>query len=218
MGAHAAAAPAGTFTTTATGGSSKMGAYMIGAVTVAVVLIVGGTLFFLAEGDDREPEDAVREATADVTSAAPSQATLPPTTLAPTTLAPAITLPPTTVPPATALPSTVPPTTAAPPPPSPPPTTAAPVPTVAPGVGTVTFDQAVAFFSSYIATALNGDYVTAWNMLSERDQRDYERGFDQFVGFWQSVSFADVQRVDSLGGGPSFQSMRADDGVRPGRR
>ena len=144
MGAHAAAAPAGTFTTTATGGSSKTGAYMIGAVTVAVVLMVGGT------------------------------------------------------------------TTAAPPPPSPPAITAAPVPTVAPGVGTVTFDQAVAFFRSYITTALNGDHATAWNMLSERDQRDCERGFDQFVGFWQSVSFADVRRVDPLGGGPSFQSLRAD--------
>ena len=47
-------------------------------------------------------------------------------------------------------------------------------------------------------------------MLSERDQGDYERGFDQFVGFWQSVSFAEVQRVDSIGGGPSFQSMRVD--------
>ena len=78
------------------------------------------------------------------------------------------------------------------------------------GVGTVTFDEAAAYYRAYIATAVGGDYVNAWNMLSERDQGDYERGFDQFVGFWQSVSFAEVQQLERLGGGPSFQSMRVE--------
>ena len=52
--------------------------------------------------------------------------------------------------------------------------------------------------------------MNAWNKLSTRDQGDYERGFDQFVGFWQSVSFADVQQLERLGGGTGFQSMRAE--------
>ena len=84
------------------------------------------------------------------------------------------------------------------------------MPTVAPSVGSITPDQAAGFYRAFIATAIGGDYVEAWNMLSERDQRDYERGFDQFVGFWQSVSFAEVQQIDSLGGSSSFQSMRVD--------
>ncbi len=216
-------APVGTLGAGATGGSTGMSSSMIGAVTVAVVLLVGGALFFITGGDGSDAVDSVAPASAPggtsgtptappstepVSTPGPSTSlaptTAPPTTLAPTT-APLTTLPPTTLAP---VPSPPPPTV--PPQPTAPPTTAAPVPTVAPGVGTVTFDQAAAFYRGYIATAVSGDYVNAWNMLSARDQGDYERGFDQFVGFWQSVSFADVQQLERLGGSTGFQSMRAE--------
>jgi hypothetical protein len=187
--------------------SASVNAYMVGAIVVAVVLIVGGTLFFLA-GNDESSTATDATSTVATTSSTLPPTTLPPTTLPPTTIAPT-TIAPTTLPPTTAAPTTVPPpTTRAPAPVVP--TTIAPVPTPAPGTGTVTFDQAESFFRAYISTAISGDYVTAWNQLSEPDQRDYVEGFDQFVGFWQSVSFADVQRVESRGGGAGFQSMRAD--------
>ena len=47
-------------------------------------------------------------------------------------------------------------------------------------------------------------------MLSSSDQADYPDGFDQFVDFWRSVSFADVQRVESVGGSDGFQALDVD--------
>lgn len=225
IGTDAVPAPAGTYTAGALAGGSTMSSAMIGAITVAVVLVVGGTLFFVAGGRDDGRAGGAGEALPEPAvasidpSTVPATTVTPPTTdvlptVAPTTVAPSTDLPttvaPTTVPPTVAPPPTPAPTTAAPRPTVVIPSTAAPVPTVAPGVGAVTFDEASAFFRAHIATAINGDYVTAWNMLSARDQADYERGFDQFVGFWQGVSFAEVQDIRSLGGGPSFQSMRVD--------
>lgn len=202
--------------------------YAIAAVAVGAVLIVGGALVVLSGDRDGGgdglstvatvgPGGSTPAATTQVTVAVPAAATTdlastaPETTTAPTeapTLSvaptsPLVTAPPITAPPVTAPPVTAPPITA-------PPIVVAPTPasTVAPA--TLSFAQAEAFFRAYVATAVAGDHVTAWNMLSSSDQADYPEGFDTFVGFWLSVSFAEVQRVESVGGSAGFQSLVVD--------
>jgi hypothetical protein len=224
MGTSAAVAPSEMYTSAvgAADGSGIKG-YMIGAVAVAAVLIAGGALFLLADADESDDTagaagsspnsvlvtDPLAETSPGTvasvsaplievpTTPALAATTGPPPTEAPTTVPPP---PEPTAPPTTAPPATVPPTV----PPAPAPTTVA-VPTVS-----LSFAQAESFYRGYIATAINGDYNAAWSMLSSSDQADYERGFDQFVGFWRGVSFADVQRVESVGGSAGFQSLAVD--------
>ena len=218
MGTSAAAAPPGMYTSAA-GASDGSGAkgYMIAAVAVGAVLVVGGLLFLLADTDERDDTaGAAGSSSNSVSVTDPLVETLPGTVvavpapitevattpaLAATTAPPPTevptTAPPTTLPPTTLPPTTLPPTTAA--------STTAPVPTVS-----LSFAQADSFYRGYIATAMNGDYNAAWNMLSSSDKADYGSGFDQFVGFWRSVSFADVQRVESVGGSAGFQSLAVD--------
>jgi hypothetical protein len=201
--------------------------YIVAALAVAAVLVVGGALVLFAGTDETDDGAVVSESTP-ISTPDTSDEILPASTEAPTTPAPSAppTEAPTTVPPPTQPPPTEPPTTpatTAPPTTSPPttapPTTAtptvastlAPQPTPAPTPSvTLSFDQAAGFYRSYVATAINGDYNVAWNMLSSSDQADYSNGFDQFVGFWRSVSFADVQRVESVGGSAGFQSLIVD--------
>ncbi|MEP6299149.1 MAG: hypothetical protein ABJ382_17635 [Ilumatobacter sp.] len=137
-----------------------------------------------------------------LTTVADVPATLAATTPAPTSpVAPPVTAAPVTAAPVTAAPVVAPTPTAAPSP--------APVPAPA-GASALTFEQAEGFFRNYVAVAVGGDHTTAWNLLSTSDQADYPNGFDQFVGFWRSVSFADVQRVESVGGSAGFQSLAVD--------
>lgn len=218
MGAGAAAAPSQTYAG-AVGAADRTGAkgYIVAAVAVAAVLVVGGALVLLADADEGEDAALVSGSTPISTSVV-SDETLPETTEVPTTPAPTPppTQPPTT--PATTAPATTAPPTAPPPtappaaaPPAAAPPTVAPQPTSAPTPSvTLSFDQAASFYRSYIATAVNGEYNAAWNMLSSSDQADYTNGFDQFVGFWRSVSFADVQGVASVGGSAGFQSLAVD--------
>ena len=226
MGTTAAAAPSQMHAGAvgASDGSGSRG-YMIAAVAVGAVLVVGGALVLLAGNDDGSDAAIVSESapngsagvvsetteaptsTGDVATAAAAPTT--PATTAPPTAAPTTTVPPTTTPPTTTPPTTTPPTTAPPSTAPPVASTLAPQPQPNPSV-TLSFDQAANFYRNYIATATNGDYNAAWNMLSSSDQADYSNGFDQFVGFWRSVSFADVQRVESVGGSAGFQSLLVD--------
>lgn len=210
--------------------------YVIGASAVAAVLLVGGALLFLVDTDgsgDVRSADSVAEvgetdpvSDPSTTLGSESDATSLPDTAIPDTVSPAVartepaavdalttvaevaTTPAATPPAVTAPPVTAPPATAAPV--VAPPTAA---PTIAPPpapVSALTFEQADGFFRNYVALAVTGDYTTAWNLLSTSDQADYPNGFDQFVNFWRSVSFADVQRVESVGGSAGFQSLAVD--------
>jgi len=230
MGSGSAAPPSQMYTgAIGVSESSRIKGYVVAFIAVAAVLVVGGALVLLAgtDGDEGSAADADSAPISDVdpageTSVGITQApSLPSTAVTvteppitepaiteplvtdplvtdPLVTDPPVTAPPTTPPPATAAPTTAPPTTA-------PPTTAPPAPSVA-----LSFDQAANFYRGYIATAINGDYNAAWNMLSSSDQADYPRGFDQFVGFWRSVSFADVERVEPVGGSAGFQSLVVD--------
>lgn len=214
MGTHAAA-PAAAAAPPPLRSDSSATAYVIAAVAVATVLIVGGALFLLAGGDDNDGSASATTAPGASAGVAPeSVPTAPPTTdaevaatTAAATTAPSPTTPPATVPPETAPPETPPPETV-------PPSTAAPAPvsTVPPAPTVpITFNEAEVFFRGYIETAISRDYLAAWNRLSSRDQSDYSGGFDQFVGFWQSVSTAQISGISSLAGSnSSVQSLAVD--------
>ncbi len=212
--------------------------YVIGASAVAAVLLVGGGLLFLVDTDGRDDvqsSDSIVDVAAGDPASDPnttlgtdaeSAVTAVPgtaesevagtdpaavealTTVTEASTTPAVTSPPVTAPPVTAPPVTVAPAIAPTPTAAP---TPAPVPAPAPApVSTLTFEQADGFFRNYVAAAIAGDHTTAWSLLSTSDQADYPDGFDQFVGFWRSVSFADVQRVESVGGSAGFQSLAVD--------
>lgn len=202
---------------------------MIGAIAVATVLIVGGALLFLTDTDERDDTagSASSDSVIEVFDADPSpdpNSTPAPTTEAAdavtgesiVTEAPPVTVSPPSEPLVSVAPAPVTPVPVAPIPVTAPPVTAPPptaAPTVAPQPApgpALTFEQADGFFRNYVALAASGDYTTAWSVLSSSDQADYPDGFDQFVGFWRSVSFADVQRVESVGGSAGFQSLMVD--------
>ena len=212
MGSGGAAEPSGMYASDVGGADgSGLKGYMIAAAAVAAVLVVGGALVFFA--DDDGPDDTLLVTSSSVSAPAAAVSTTPAVTA---TSVPAPTVPPTTVPlspaPAPTDPLTSPPRATIPPAPPPTPAPApAPEPTAAPRPsGTLSFAQADSFYRSYIATAISGEFTAAWNMLSSSDQADYPNGFDQFVGFWRSVSFADVQRVESVGASDGFQALAVD--------
>ncbi len=225
MGSGAAAAPS-EMDAGSVGAAENTGTmgYVVAAVAVAAVLIVGGALFLLGDADDSDETAVTAPPASEPDPTSPTTPVTVPAVSVPAVTAPLTEVPTTPVPAATTVPPpTAAPTTVAPPPTptvapqtlpratAPPAPAPAPEPTPPPPPGaTLSFAEAESFFRNYIATAEDGDYNGAWSLLSSSDRADYPNGFDQFVGFWRSVSFAEVQRVESVGGSAGFQSLAVD--------